>query len=104
MERVPRRLRSRSGRTICVPPIVRKLPFFKTRTSVTVGGQEVLVKSDQIVVWMSLSEGGKVDLDLDLDQLRFPAIVDTGHTHNFSIQEQQLAQWAGLDPRLLTKL
>jgi len=85
-----------------VSVIVGKLPFFNTRTNVIVRGQEVPIKADQIVVWMSLSEGGRGSLDPE--PLRFPAIVDTGHTHNFSIQEQQLAEWAGLDSRLLTKL
>jgi hypothetical protein len=85
-----------------VPSIVRKLPFFKTRTSVIVRGQEVPIKADQIIVWISLAAEG--ENSLDPDHPRFPAILDTGHTHNFSIREQQLVEWAGLDPRVLTKL
>ncbi len=82
--------------------IVRNLPFFSTRTSVIVQGHEVPIKADQIIVWVSLAEGGKASLDQGCPH--FPAILDTGHTHNFSIQEQHLVQWAGLDPRILTKL
>ena len=85
-----------------MPFLVRNLPFFKTRTTVIVRGREVPVKADQIAVWMSLAEEGRDSLDPD--QLRFPAILDTGHTHNFSIREQQLVEWAGLDSRLLAKL
>ncbi len=85
-----------------MPFIVRNLPFFDTRTSVIVQGHEVPIKADQIIVWVSLAEGGKAHLDRGCPH--FPAILDTGHTHNFSIQEQQLVQWAGLDQRVLTKL
>jgi hypothetical protein len=84
-----------------VPSIVHDLPFFTTRTSVTVQGHEVPIKADQIIVWVSLAEGGTVNLDPHSP--RFPAILDTGHSHNFSIQEQHLIQWAGLDPRTLTR-
>jgi hypothetical protein len=82
--------------------LVRNQPFFSTPTKVTVQGREVPVKADQIIVWVSLTAGGTARLDSGTP--RFPAIIDTGHTHNFSIQEQQLIQWAGLDPRALTKL
>ena len=29
---------------------------------------------------------------------RFPAILDTGHNHNFSIRHQHLVNWASIDP------
>ena len=80
--------------------IIRDLPFLNPRTSLIVQGHEVSIKADQIIVWVSLAEGGKAGLDQGCP--RFPAILDTGHTRNFSIQEQQLVQWAGLDPRMLT--
>lgn len=48
-------------------------------------GQKVEVRSTQIIVWVSLKVGHV-----------FPAILDTGHSHNFSINEQQLREWAGL--------
>jgi hypothetical protein len=34
----------------------------------------------------------------------FPAILDTGHTHNLSIQEQHLVRWAGIRLELLQVL
>ena len=82
--------------------LVSNQPFFSTPTKVTVNGREVSVKADQIIVWVSLVEGGTGRLDSGTP--RFPAILDTGHTHNFSIQEQQLIEWAGVDPRVLTKI
>jgi hypothetical protein len=82
--------------------VVRKLPFHSTRTSVTVKGHDVPVKADQIIVWVSVAPGGTANLDRG--STRFPAILDTGHNHNFSIQEQQLIEWAGIDQRTLSKL
>jgi hypothetical protein len=82
--------------------LVRNQPFFSTPTNVTVQGREVPVKADQIIVWVSLTTGGTARLDSGTP--RFPAILDTGHTHNFSIQEQQLIDWAGVDPRALTRI
>jgi hypothetical protein len=34
----------------------------------------------------------------------FPTFLDPGHNHNFSISEQQLRDWAGIDPATLTIL
>jgi hypothetical protein len=33
---------------------------------------------------------------------RFPALLDTGHTHNFSIREEHLRNWAGLGVDVLS--
>lgn len=43
------------------------------------------VRRYQIVVWVSLRT------------LLFPAILDTGHSHNFAIREGQLKSLAGVD-------
>src|SRR5882672_8391737 len=48
-------------------------------------GETVEVRATQIIVSVSLKLGRV-----------FPAILDTGHTHNFSINEKQLREWAGL--------
>jgi hypothetical protein len=85
-----------------VPTILRNLPFFDVPTTVVVQGATISIKADQIIVWVGLTAGGRADLDPASPRL--PAILDTGHTHNFSIREQQLVEWAGLDPRPLTKL
>lgn len=85
-----------------MPYIIRKFPFRSTRTSVTVQGREVPIKADQIIVSVSLSPGGARSLERGAPQ--FPAILDTGHNHNFSIQEDHLIRWAGMDPRTLSRL
>ena len=85
-----------------MPAIIRNLPFLDRESTVDVRGQQLLVKPFQIIVWVSVVEKGIAQLHPDLP--RIPAILDTGHNHNFSIQEQHLRQWAGLDPRLFPKL
>jgi hypothetical protein len=42
-------------------------------------------------------------IELPATARRFPAILDTGHNHNFSIQHKHLVSWAGIDPDLLTE-
>jgi hypothetical protein len=78
------------------------LPYFNRRTTVLVRGREESVKPTQIIVWASIAEIGREELDPATP--RFPAILDTGLTHNFAIQGEHLARWAGLDPRWLSKL
>jgi len=66
-----------------------------------VGGETVRVKACEIIVWVSLSTKHVAELG---EAPRFPAIVDTGHTHNFSIREEHLIRWAGLRPESLRLL
>lgn len=49
----------------------------------------VLVRPYQIVVSVNLVVG-------DVLSPSFPAILDTGHSHNFSISEEQLRSWANM--------
>ena len=49
----------------------------------------VLLRPFQIAVSVALSAGGH-------RSPTFPAILDTGHSHNFSIRHDQLRDWAGL--------
>lgn len=74
--------------------ILRRLPFGESPSTVQVAGEVVLVRSYQIVVWVSLG----VDESIAASAPRFPAVLDTGHNHNFSLQERQLTTWAGIDP------
>src|SRR3954471_16885362 len=82
-----------------MPIILRDLPFFDVKSTVSVHGRPVPVKADQIIVWVGITEGRQ--REFDSRRPFFPAILDTGHTHNFSIPESHLIQWAGLDPRYL---
>jgi hypothetical protein len=79
--------------------IPRKLPFFDKARTVAVGTQLLRVKSYQIIVWVSLA-GGEWD-QLERQTPRFPAVLDTGFSHNFAIREEDLLGWAGLDLRSL---
>lgn len=65
--------------------ILDRLPYFDETTYLTVGASPIEVRRYQIVVWVSLNA------------LRFPAVLDTGHTHNFTICERQLKRFASLD-------
>jgi hypothetical protein len=80
-----------------VPTIIRNTPFFDGWTDLTVRGQVVRIKPYQIIVWVSISQIGRRELDPITP--RFPAVLDTGFNHSFVIHRQQLAQWAGLQPQ-----
>lgn len=74
--------------------IVRQLPFFEEPTEATVGGEQVLVRPFQIIVWVSISSGGSLSP-------RFPTVLDTAFNLTFAISEDQLRKWGGLDPATL---
>ncbi len=76
--------------------VLRDLPYFDSRTVVEVRNRQVPIKPQQIVVWVSLAEIEQSYLVSGSP--RFPAILDTGFSHNFAIREEHLNQWAGLQP------
>jgi hypothetical protein len=82
--------------------ILRQLPFFREPTQIRIAGGSVSVKAYQIIVWISITESTQSELRATTPRL--PAILDTGHTHNFSIREDQLMQLARISPRLLPPL
>jgi hypothetical protein len=51
-----------------------------------------------VIVWVALT---RVTDFNPLAANRFPAILDTGFSHNFSIGAQQLSDWAGLEATVL---
>ena len=64
-------------------------PFYDHETEIRAASGPVLIRSYQIAVRVGLSFRGTV--------LRpFPAVLDTGHSHNFSIKEDLLESWTGL--------
>lgn len=85
-----------------MPTIIRNLPFFDRSTTAQVRGRSVPIRSDLIVVWVSISEAG-VD-KLDPRAPRFPAVLDTGCNHSFVMRERHLIEWAGIQPEYLRKL
>jgi hypothetical protein len=68
--------------------ILDRLPIGDEPATITIGSEAVTIKRFQIFVWVSIQGSSP-----------FPAILDTGHSHNFSITESQLAHWAGLRSR-----
>ena len=85
-----------------MPRVVHKLPFFDKATPLAVAGERVVIKPDQIVVWVSLGEAALPFLHANA--LRIPAVLDTGLSHNFAIREEHLLAWAGLHPQSLPVL
>src|SRR5436309_3456746 len=77
-----------------MPAILRRQPIPLTDALVFVGQEPVRLRSFQVIVWVSLVARPPGELR-PVDR-RFPAVLDTGHSHSFSIQERHLAEWAGL--------
>jgi hypothetical protein len=67
--------------------ILDRLPYHDRPTALSFGPRTIDVRAHQIIVWLSLR------------QRVFPAILDTGHSHNLTISSRQLAEWAGVDDR-----
>ena len=85
-----------------MPKILDRLPIPTHDDLVSVRNETVRVRQTEIIVWVSVSVKSALGWNPALPH--FPAIIDTGHTHNFSIQEQQLVRWAGIRPERLQVL
>ncbi len=68
--------------------ILDRLPIGDEPDTIIVGTESVTIKRFQIFVRVSIQASSP-----------FPAILDTGHSHNFSITESQLAHWVRLRSR-----
>ena len=66
------------------------------------GLERIPIKPYQIVVWVSVT--ARAVIELPRDAPRFPAVLDTGHSHNFSIQDKQLTQGAALEVATLPRI
>ncbi len=87
-----------------MPTILRQFPFFETHTTALAPGGSVTVRPYQIVVWVSLHPMGRPDLPPDAP--RFPAILDSGHSHNFRTPDIRLClceRLMGLNGQLKAK-
>jgi hypothetical protein len=65
--------------------ILDRLPYHDQPTALSFGPWTIDVRGHQIIVWLSLRH------------LVFPAILDTGHSHNLTISSRHLTEWAGVD-------
>lgn len=82
--------------------ILDRLPIPVTETLAFVREESVRLKEAEIIVWVSVT--GMTTEELPPVTARFPAILDTGHNHNFAIQEQHPIRWAGVQPQALPTL
>lgn len=80
--------------------ILRQLPFRDVEYTVAVAGQSVRIRAYQVLVWVSLSAHDVLAKDVR----QFPAVLDTGHSHNFSILDNQLRTWVGMGEEVLPRL
>lgn len=64
--------------------ILDRLPIYEENSIITVQGEAIQVLKNQIIVWLSIA-----------NLRQFPAILDTGHSHNLSIAQRHLDRWSG---------
>src|SRR5207245_389060 len=76
-----------------MPWILDRLPIATEDGVGFVRNEMFVVKAYEIIIWVSLGVRGTASPS---GAPRFPAILDPAHTHNFSIQEEHLTRWAGL--------
>ena len=69
--------------------ILDRCPFYEEATEVDTPSGPILIRAYQIVAWVGISVRGALSRP-------FPAVLDTGHSHNFSIKEEHLELWTGL--------
>ncbi len=67
--------------------ILDRLPIYPKPDLIDVQGEMFQVWRNQAIVWVSLAENLRP----------FPAILDTGHSHNLSIARRHLDRW-GVEP------
>jgi hypothetical protein len=79
-----------------MPRLLDRSPFPKNASEIVVHGERVRIHADQIIVWVSLTI--KRIEEPDPRAVPFPAILDTGHNHTFSLHERHLFEWAGFRP------
>ena len=63
--------------------ILDRLPIYEEPSLIDVWGEVLEIYRNQIIIWVSLAETSRP----------FPALLDTGHSHNFSIPRRQLERW-----------
>ena len=82
-----------------MPRLLDRMPFTRDSASLSVRGEPVTIRADQIIVWITLTL--RRVSEPNLLAIPFPAILDTGYNHSFAIQERQLIAWAGLRSEML---
>ena len=81
-----------------MPRLLDRMPFPPRPGEIAFRGERVRVRADQIIVWVSLSLRRLAEQNPSV--VPFPAILDTGHNHTFSISEHHLVRWTGHRPEM----
>ena len=69
--------------------ILDRLPIFDEPALIHVHGDVYQVWKNQAIIWVSFAE----------TLVPFPAILDTGHSHNLSIARRHMELWGGSDAK-----
>lgn len=82
--------------------ILDRLPISEKRMSLRFGDKYATIHRNQVLIWVSVQLAGALEPEENIP--RFPALLDTGNNFDFSVQDRQLREWAGIDPGLLVVL
>ncbi len=82
-----------------MPTLLDRMPFFTHDDEIVVRGERVRLRSNQIILWVSLTRPQVKPANPTA--IPFPVILDTGHTHGLALQERHLIEWGGLRPDVL---
>jgi hypothetical protein len=74
---------------------INNAPFSDKTEPLQVLGTSISIRPFQLLAWVSLTPR-EVQV-LPSDAPKFIAVIDTAHGHNFSIKENWLREWAGLE-------
>jgi hypothetical protein len=85
-----------------MPHLIDHTPFSEKPCEVFVRNERVRIRANQIILWVTLNQ--QRVRAVDPLATPFPAILDTGYNHTFSIHERHLTEWAGLQPESLVSL
>jgi len=85
-----------------MPRLLDRMPFPDEPQELSVRGERVRIRANQLILWVSLT----IHRVMSPNPLAvpFPVILDTGHSHNFSIQDCHLTEWGGFRPDALAFL
>jgi hypothetical protein len=76
-----------------MPAVLRHFPILEIPQRLVFQGRELVVKRNQLAVWMSLSPDNKTP-----GTRLFPALIDTGFGYTFALHADHLHNWSQLFP------
>lgn len=69
-----------------MPVILNRLPIPERDTLAFIGAEQVRLRADQIILWVSLAV--RDTLTATREMPRFPVLIDTGMNHYLALQER----------------